>query len=154
MRTRLIVALMSVLLIIAGCAAESDSTPSESAGPYDPSATIRPELMELEPATPAPDEVLSVRFPQETQRGVAFVLEEDTASDWDLRYFLVAGSESEGAAEWWTPDEAEGRGWDDVGVDGPGPDFVEVPATAPPGDYRLCTANAVENLCAPLKITE
>lgn len=70
-----------------------------------------------------------------------------------LRYFLTAGSEAEGAAEWWTPEDDEGRGWNDGGVTGPGPDFVEVPDTASPGDYRLCTANAGQNFCALLEVT-
>lgn len=45
-------------------------------------------------------------------------------------------------------------GWDDIGFEGPGPDFVEVPDTASPGSYRLCTANAGCNFCASLQVAQ
>lgn len=152
--TRLsVTGLVGVLVLFAGCAAESDSEPSAFTGRHDASAQVRPDLMEIEPTRAEPGEVLAVRFPQETDRGVAFVLEAETAEGWDLRYFLVAGSEAVGVAEWWTPADAKGRGWDDVGIAGPGPDFVEVPDAATPGDCRLCTANAVENVCATVEVT-
>lgn len=65
--------------------------------------------MEIEPTRAEPGEVLAVRFPQDVDRGGAFVLEAQTAQGWDLRYFLVAGSVPVGAAEWWTPADTEGR---------------------------------------------
>lgn len=45
-------------------------------------------------------------------------------------------------------------GWPDVGVAGPGPDRIEIPADAPTGEYRVCTANAREDFCAPIEIVE
>ena len=133
------------LMLLAGCATGS---------PHDATAKVRSELMEVEPERAAPGEILAVHFPQETERGIAFVLEEETADGWNLRYFLVAGDEAGGAADWWTPADAEGRGWDDIGIGGSGPDFVEVPDTASPGSYRLCTANAGRNFCAPVDVVE
>lgn len=39
-----------------------------------------------------------------------------------------------------------------MGVSGPGPDEVLIPDVATPGQYRLCTANAVNNFCAETEI--
>lgn len=141
-------------MLLAGCATESEPDQAAPDGPHDTSAEVRSELMEVEPARAEPGDILAVYFPQETERGVAFVLEEETAGGWDLRYILVAGDESSGAADWWTAADAEGRGWDDVGIGGSGPDFVEVPDTASPGSYRICTANAVQNICTPVGVVE
>ena len=41
----------------------------------------------------------------------------------------------------WHP-MSEGWSREDIGFVGPGPDVVVVPATAEPGTYRYCTANA------------
>jgi hypothetical protein len=38
---------------------------------------------------------------------------------------------------WWTVEDREDRGWEDVGVGGPGPDRVLVPETVSPGDYLV-----------------
>lgn len=38
---------------------------------------------------------------------------------------------------------------DSVGISGLGPDPVTVPHDAPPGNYRVCTGNAGDNVCAP-----
>jgi hypothetical protein len=140
-------------MLLAGCATGGETDQAAGVGPHDAAAEVRSELMEVEPERGTPGEILAVYFPEETERGVAFVLEEETASGWALRYFLVAGDEASGA-DWWTPADAEGRGWDDVGIGGGGPDFVEVPDTAEPGSYRLCTANAGQNFCAPVDVVE
>lgn len=153
-RTGLMAGLISFLTLLPGCTTGGEPDQSAPNDPHDALAEIHRELMEVEPARAVPGEVLAMRFPQGTSRGVAFVLEEETAGGWSLRYFLVAGDESVGAAEWWTPTDADGRGWDDPLITGPGPDFVEVPETASPGNYRLCTANAPQNFCASVHVME
>ncbi len=42
----------------------------------------------------------------------------------------------------------------DFGVSGPGPDHVALPEGAPPGDYRLCTANSLPEVCAAVTVID
>lgn len=49
-------------------------------------------------------------------------------------------------------DDAEGYGVEDIGIGGEGPDRLVVPDVAPPGAYRICTANSLENICTPIEI--
>ena len=44
-------------------------------------------------------------------------------------------------------------GWEQVAISGGGPDRVIVPESASPGDYLLCTANALDEACALLTLT-
>jgi hypothetical protein len=53
----------------------------------------------------------------------------------------------------WTVEDSANRGWEQVGVSGPGPDRVLVPEAASPGDYLLCTANSLDEACALLTET-
>ena len=46
--------------------------------------------------------------------------------------------------------EEDGRGWDDIGVDGPGPDLIEIPDIAGLGSCRVCATDVP--VCAPLEI--
>lgn len=134
------------------------TTPSEPArpqggAPFDPAARMRPELIEVTPDPAVPGETVELTFPEETPRGVAFVLEERSDAGWAWRYMLVsspAGSQREPA--WWPVDDHSDGDVQALGVHGPGPDRVVVPETAAPGEYRICTANAGDEFCAPLRI--
>jgi len=53
----------------------------------------------------------------------------------------------------WFPLDAEGIGFPDIGVGGPGPDRVPIPDVAEPGDYRICTGNARDEFCTPIEIS-
>jgi hypothetical protein len=114
---------------------------------------MRPDLLRIEPDRVAPGEIVRLHFPQESERGVGFVLEEAVGDDWGLRYYLTSAREPEETGDWqWTP-AGEDHDWDGLGVIGPGPDLITIPDTAAPGHYRICTANARQNFCAPIDIT-
>ena len=128
-------------------------------GPWDPEAEIRPDLMEIHPDEASPGEFVELRFPQETSRGVGFVLEEWMDDGWEVRYFLTSseGREPSGPPEdpeaWWMPpDNPDRLEWPDIGVAGP-VDYVLLPEPASAGEYRICTANTDPNFCAELIIT-
>ena len=145
--------IMATLSSIAGT--PSTQAPSEGDGgePYDVDAQMRPDLMVATPDPAAPDETVELTFPEETSRGVAFVLERQLPDgSWDHVYFLIA-SRADGPdirPEWFPADQPPN--WSAGGVVGPGPDRVVVPATAEPGDYRICTANAGDEFCTPLRV--
>ena len=127
-------------------------------GPYDPDAQVRPDLMEVHPDPATPDGFVELRFPEETDRGVGFVLEQRVDDGWEVRYFLTSseGREPSGPPEepggWWMPpDNPDRLEWPAVGVAGP-VDYVLAPGPAAPGEYRICTANMDPNFCAELTL--
>lgn len=119
--------------------------------PPEPTPQMRPDLLVLEPAEAAPGTVVAMQFPQHTSRGVAFQLDALVDGGWVPQYWMTAVQEGQ-------PRPAvrvgtQGYGTDDVGVGGPGPDRVLLPEDVPPGQYRICTANAAKDFCATLQIT-
>jgi hypothetical protein len=118
---------------------------------------MRPELFEVSTAPASPGQTIEIRFSQNTDRGIAWVLEERHGYLWHARYFLSATTsayEGSGSPTWWSVDDSEGRGWEDIGITGPGPDTLVIPDSIRPGGYRLCTANSRPNICTPLDIAE
>lgn len=114
-------------------------------------------MLEVSASPASPGETIEVRFPQETDRGIAWVLEEQDGNDWHVLYYLTAAinkNDSFGSPSWWSVDDNEGKGWPDIGVNGLGPDTIEIPDSIDPGTYRLCTANSVDNICTSLDINE
>ncbi len=111
--------------------------------------------MTVTPASAGPGREVTLRFPADSQRGIAFSLSQWTAGQWNPAYYLTSdwGRSGDHAPTWWRVEDSEDRGWEDVGVGGPGPDRVVIPDTAAPGDYLLCTANAVDEACALLSVT-
>lgn len=129
------------------------NSPERPAGPYDQAAKMRPDLVVADPASATAGEAVELTWPEETLRGVAWTLEEQDGSSWQVRYFLTSRWESDGGApSWWAVSEGEGTGWADIGVSGPGPDLLQIPDTAPAGQYRLCTANSSPNVCIPFEV--
>jgi hypothetical protein len=120
------------------------------ADPPEPEPQMQPELLVLDPATAAPGQLVAMRFPEQTSRGVAFQLDRRTADGWVPVAWMT--SDGNGGEPTTVPAFAEGYSVHDVGVRGPGPDHVRLPDDVPPGDYRICTANAGEDFCAPLEI--
>ncbi|MBW3665893.1 MAG: hypothetical protein KY469_22650 [Actinobacteria bacterium] len=119
--------------------------------PPEPAPSMRPDLLVLQPATARPGEFVAMHFPQVTMRGVAFQLDRRTELGWETVYWLT--SDGNGGKPTSIRVGSEGNyGWPDVGVDGPGPDRVLIPHGIEPGRYRLCTANAGDEFCAPLDI--
>lgn len=127
---------------------------ADASGPPDPPApgpSMRPDLLVVEPATARPGDRLALRFPDGTMRGIAFDLQRRTAQGWVTTHWMTSdGNGPEYAVT--VPAGTEGFAVIDVGVGGTGPDHVTLPADPVPGAYRVCTANAVEDFCAPLTI--
>lgn len=152
MRKLAVVAALITSALAPGCGTWPVGSPAPSvrAGPADPSAEIRPELMVAEPPRPAPGEVVELTFPLETMRGVAYVLERQEDGTWQYLYDMV--SDGNGGAPQTVPALTEGFGHDDVGVGGHGPDRVRIPEDAERGQYRICTANAGDEFCTGIEI--
>ncbi len=117
----------------------------------EPAPSMRPDLLVLAPDPVAPGDTVAMRFPEETGRGVAFQLDQQIGDEWSTRYWLT--SDGNGGRPFSVPVYTEGYGVPDVGVGGPGPDRVVLPDDAAPGSYRICTANAGDEFCAPLEIS-
>ena len=67
-------------LVASGCADASDPSPS-----------LDPELegtMTVAPASAVPGEEVSLEFPADSQRGIAFSLAQWSDGQWDERYYL------------------------------------------------------------------
>lgn len=126
-----------------------------SGEPYDSAARLAPELMTITPEQAAPGDHVELTYPEQTQRGVAFVLERAAGETWSTTHLLTSSTDGYGGGPSAVPvDDAEGYGWDDIGVGGPGPDRLVIPDDAVPGPYRICTANALENFCAELTVVD
>ncbi|HVQ88993.1 MAG TPA: hypothetical protein VMT88_12520, partial [Actinomycetes bacterium] len=137
-------------------------------GQPDTDSTMRPDLMVPQPHTALPGEYVSLQFPEETLRGLAFSLQAAVGDTWvPVDYLRPATWETSGphfvAGPFKVPPSWEANGTDetgdpfaveDIAVGGDGPDVVMIPDTAVAGDYRICTANAKENFCTPIQVAE
>lgn len=125
-----------------------------SDGPYDADAETRPDLMVVEPSTAAPGQVVQVTYPGGRERGVAYVLERWTGATWSTTHYLTATTDGYGTEPGWQDIGTEGYGWEDIGIAGEGPDGLIIPDNAVSSEYRICTANSLENICAEIAIVE
>lgn len=120
--------------------------------PANPVAEMRPDLLVIEPALANPGDVVALTFPEETTRGILFVLDQRVDDGWVTRFYLVSDGPGQGWQREWWPVDAEGFAIPDIGVGGAGPDRVLIPDIAGPGEYRICTGNAGADFCAPIEI--
>jgi len=118
----------------------------------DPEARIRPDAMVIEPAETGPGAVVSATFPNGWDRGILYALEAAVEEGWERRQLLI--SDANGARPQWFSLGDDAVAVDAVGVGGEGPDRLVIPEIAESGSYRICTANAVENICAAIEIIE
>jgi hypothetical protein len=109
--------------------------------------------MRVQPSDARPRDEVELHFPEETERGVAHVLEERVGDGWQLRYYLTSATEDHSDSIRWAP-VGEDYSWIDLPVGGPGPDRIVIPDTAEPGEYRVCTGNAGTNFCAEIVVVE
>jgi hypothetical protein len=142
--------LVLVAAIATGCTAGPG--PVVELGPADPDAEMRPDLMVADPEAISPGGVVAVTFPEETMRGIHFVLEEHVGESWALRYNLFSDGPGAGWQRSWQPATLEAVVVPDIGVGGPGPDRVPIPEPVTSGDYRICTGNSSDNFCTPIRI--
>lgn len=117
--------------------------------PHDSTAVFRPAAMVADREVASPGDVVEISFPEEMTRGILYVLEEATGASWTYRYALI--SDGAGGRMSWQAADA-GIAVEDIGVGGIGPDRVVIPDAATPGDYRICTGNAAENVCVRIQI--
>jgi len=108
--------------------------------------------MKLEPTKARPGEAVGVFFPDETLRGIHFVLEMQVGDTWTLSYNLLSDWGEGRAPEAYAVGESEGFSYPAIGIGGPGPDALVIPDDVSPGSYRICTGNAGENFCTSLTI--
>ena len=120
------------------------------ADPTEPAPSMRPDLLVLDPSTARPGQVVAMRFPEETSRGIAFQLDRQTGGGWETVAWMT--SDANGGDPVTVPAGSDGYGVEDVGIGGPGPDHVRLSDGLAPGAYRICTANAGDEFCAPLTI--
>lgn len=99
----------------------------------------------------APGDIVELTFPTEMTRGIHFVLEEEAGGTWVYRYGLISSGEGAGPGEWFVPGDDD-VAIPDIGIVGLGPDRVVIPEPATPGSWRICTGNAVQNVCVPIEI--
>jgi hypothetical protein len=156
---RTVALLVAVVLsgVLSGCGVTPPSASGSAAGqPADPAIAIHPDVAR-------PGDELAMQFPDDTGvRGVAFTLDGWDGSGWKPLFHLTSdGQSAHREPAWWRVGEEvgervgeQGAGWEDAGVSGTGPDHVVVPPEAPAGDYRVCTADAREQLCGLLTIEE
>lgn len=148
-------AVLAVVLLLSGC---TGASAPEGSGRSAATPTVDADLrgtMTVAPASAVPGQEVTLRFPAGSHRGIAFSLSRWSRSRWTAAYYLTSdwGTSGDHTPSWWAVEDSENRGWEQVGVSGPGPDRVLVPETAPPGDYLVCTANALDEACAVLTVT-
>ena len=112
---------------------------------------VRPASMVVEPAQARPGQVVAVSFPGGWDRGILYALDAQVVDGWDRRWMLI--SDASGGEPLWFPGDEE-VAVEAIGIGGEGPDHLLIPDVAEPGAYRVCTANAAEDVCAPVKIVD
>lgn len=142
---------VTVALALLASACTEPIAPDPGVGPADPLAEMRPDLIVADPPAAAPGAVVGLLFPEETSRGILFVLEQRVGETWVHRYSLTSDGPGPGWSMNWQV-AGELAAVPDIGVGGPGPDRVTIPEVAEPGDYRICTGNAGDEFCTPIQI--
>lgn len=120
--------------------------------PPAPPAELREDLMVANPPVARPGDVVELTFPEKTSRGIAFQLDRREDDGWTTEWWMT--SDANGGQPTTVAAGTEGYSYDDIGFEGPGPDRVLVHPDTAPGDYRICTANAGEEFCTPLTVTD
>jgi hypothetical protein len=134
------------LVLLSGCGvADASLDPWPADG-----AVMRPGAMFVEPARARPGEIVAVTYVKPWERGILYAIDADLGG-WERRHLLI--SDANGAPPSWFAPGDENAVVEAVGVGGMGPDRVRIPEITEPGDYRICTANAGDNICTPIEIT-
>jgi hypothetical protein len=133
---------------------DTDEPAPSSERTQDPAVPAQWDLGVLVyPESATPGSLIELTYPDENMRGIAFSLAPWTGTEWgEVEYYLTATQVRSKEPTWWPA--TENGGWDDLGVGGPGPDFLTIPDSAPPGGYLLCSANAKEQFCVVVQVDE
>ena len=121
------------------------------AGPRDPDAVLRPDEMQVDREVLEPGDTVGLEFPQGRVRGLMFALEQEVDGGWEYRYALISTG-LDGKATWHSPDAvpAFDRSFEMFA----GSERVRIPEEAVPGSWRICTADADENICVRIEVTD
>jgi hypothetical protein len=147
-----VVALAGVTVLACGTPPDGTGAEDENGEPAV-SFEMRPDLMVADPEQVAPGERVALNFPDETWRGLGFVLEQQTDGGWQRRAYLTSapGDGPPDEPAWHPPDQRPD--WESLEIGGPGPDVMQVPDGVAPGSYRICTAmSGDENICTGITI--
>ena len=141
--------LITIGLLFTVTACLADQRPTDP-WPADPAAQILPDRMQVEPERAASGAIVEVRFPQGWDRGLLYAIDERSGDQWE-RLFMLTSDANGGQPTWFAPED-EGFGVEAIGIAGNGPDRVPIPDPLEPGQYRICTANAAEDICAAITV--
>jgi hypothetical protein len=139
--------MLGVALLSSCAGAVGEATPSLLSA--DPSATLDPAVMAVAPQKARPGEIVSVTFTEAIDRGILYAVEEASSGGWQRLHLMISDANGDEPTWFGEGDEVAVAA---VGVGGLGPDHVPIPDALAPGAYRICTANAVENICTPIEV--
>lgn len=142
-----VVAAAVVVGVVAVVAPWQHGTPPQPAA--TPSVVKPSNPIVVSPESAKPGQLVALTFPQSSPRGIAFQITTESDPAKVLYYLSSDWGGSGHRPTWGVPGN---YGWVDVGISGPGPDHVIVPDPLPDGRYRLCTANAVVQVCGLLVV--
>lgn len=135
-------------LLLCACSGLAPTPPNP--WPIDPAAITDPNLMVVDPTAAPAGEDVTLTFPGGLDRGVLFAIDASVGGEWERRAFMVSDANG-GSPSWFIPGDPDAV-VESVGIGGHGPDHIQVPEIMPAGPYRICTANAVENVCVPFEV--
>jgi hypothetical protein len=120
-----VVALAGVTVLACGTPPDGTGAEDENGDPAE-SFEMRPDLMVADPEQVAPGERVALTFPEETGRGLGFVLEQQTDGGWQRRAYLTSapGDGPPDEPAWHPPDQRPD--WESLEIGGPGPDVMQV----------------------------
>jgi len=147
---RAIGAALAATVLVAGCAGSSSDLEPD---PPQPARALRPDLMAVDPDPAAPGELVSLTFPEQTMRGIAFVLQRRIDGGWETSHLMTSNANGVDYMDT-APVDTEAFDVIDVGIGGPGPDSVRLPDGLAAGEYRICTDNAGDEFCAQIQIAQ
>ena len=139
--------LVSAALLSSCVGSIGQPTPSQLS--VDPNARLDADLMAVAPSQARPGEIVSVTFSEPMVRGILYAVEQATGDGWQRLHLMISDANGDEPI-WFSAGEEVAVAA--VGVGGLGPDRVPIPDSLEPGDYRICTANAVENTCTPIEV--
>lgn len=157
MTTRRIVSVVGLMITLAACSQDAGDTAGPSvdsvsqAGPDD---TPPPEPVgasfTLEPTNPESGAAFAALFDPDENRGGFFLLSKWEGGRWAEPAFLLESDVNQPAPSA-TPISGEYE-TDDYDAVGRGPDGLVMPDEIDNGQWRLCTANALNQLCTQLVV--
>lgn len=105
----------------------------------------------LDPANPGPGQLFAATFSPGNERGGYFFLSRWTGRSWaEPGYLLESDANSDGRP--FVESDPTRFGMNDYGVSGPGPDGLVMPDDLDRGIWRLCTANAADDVCVQILV--